>query len=257
MIHIGTTGWDYTFWDKEFYPKKIVKKLPYYSKISAFTELRSTYTQLPSTDKVRTWATSTPDDFMFISRMSRDILSDRTIDETAISHFFDSLGGLDNKHQMSMLHFSSKFQRDETSEEYLTKLLECIEKSFSGQILLDISNRSWFVEDVKSLLRSHSAALVGTDKRPVATLMKDPDVYYLRLAGDTRTVPQSELGKVSLDRSKEITFWADHLKFLNTKTRSIFIAVDNHFSGNAITDIYQLVEELRRRKLPFTGFKQS
>ncbi|MHA2501918.1 MAG: DUF72 domain-containing protein [Candidatus Kariarchaeaceae archaeon] len=254
MIYLGTTGWDYEFWEGEFYPMKIVKKLPHYSKISAFTELRSTFTSLPTTDKVANWASSTPDSFMFISRLPRDLDSKK---EEGIKDYFELMGPLGNKHQMCMIHFSTKHQRDDESFEDMRQLLSTVNRYFSGQILVDASNRSWQVPEVKELLSEHSACLVGSDKKPVPSLMKDPSLFYLRLAGDRRIVPVSSLGVQTLDRSQDIRFWADHLSYLNRRTKSIFVAVDNHFSGNALSDIYLLGEELKRRKLKYEGFTQS
>jgi len=256
MIYIGTTGWDYKFWNKSFYPESIDKKLPFYSEISAFTELRSTYTEIPSEQKVLNWFNATPESFIFVSRLLRTIIdtNDLSINESLIEEFFSAFAPLGNKHQMTLLHFPMKFQKNEETETFLYDLLTTVGKAYSGQLLVEAPNRSWQKIEVRDELAKRSACLVGNDRRPIPSLMRDKSVYYLRLMGDKRTVPRDEFGENPLDRDDDIHSWADHIKFIDSNTEAVFVAIDNHFSGNAIADSKLMATTLQNINASYKGF---
>lgn len=259
MIHIGCTGWDFDHWEGSFYPRGIEDRLKFFSKIASFTELRTTYNRLPTEDEVLNWYSSSPDNFIFVARMNKKITynSDMEIDEKFIERYFEALKPLDNKLQMVLLHFPMKFQKGKNSFDFLKELTEVISSYFSGQILVEAPNRSWQKIEVRNELKEKSACLVGNDRRPIPALMRDPDVYYLRLLGDKRTVPRSEFGENPLDRDDDIKYWAEHLQFLDKKQKSIFVSIDNHFSGSSIEDAYLLAKWLRKLNIKSKGFKQT
>jgi len=257
MIYIGTTGWDFKFWKGSFYPEKIDNKLKYYSKISAFTELRSTYTRIPSEEKVLSWFNNSPDNFIFVSRMLKDVThnEDYVVDEEKITAFFDAFKPLAQKHQMTMVHFPMHFQRNGTTEEFLLAVLDKINEQFDGQILVEAPNRSWQKVDIRDELSKRSACLVGNDRRPIPSLMRSKSVYYLRLLGDKRTVPKEKFGKNPLDRDDDIKYWAEHIQFIDKQTDAVFVTMDNHFSGNAIEDAKLMANWLSKLNCKSNGFE--
>lgn len=257
MIFIGTTGWLFEFWDDTFYPPQFEgERLSYFSGVSGFTEIRSSFQQLPKEERVHRWYSQTPEDFIFVSRMSKKVTFNPKLEviEEDIKQYFDAFKPLDSKHQMVLLHFPMKFQKGPQSVEFLVNILEGIHSQFNGNILVEAPNRSWQKPDIKELLHERSACLVGNDRRPIPSLMRDPEVYYLRLLGDRRTVPKSSFGKQALDRNDDIKFWAQHLKFVDKSTKIVFVTVDNHFSGSATDDAYLMADWFEKLNVKYKGF---
>jgi len=193
-----------------------------------------------------------------VARMLKKVTYDPNMEikSELIKEYFDAFQPLDNKFQMVHLHFPMKFQRGNESSEFLLSLLDEVHSQFNGQILVEAPNRSWQKVEVKEQLQERSACLVGNDRRPIPSLMRDPSVYYLRLLGDKRTVPRSEFGEDPMDRDDDIKFWAEHMKFLDKKHESVFVAIDNHFSGNSIDDAYLMAKHLKQFNIKTKGFQK-
>jgi uncharacterized protein YecE (DUF72 family) len=260
VVYLGTTGWDFDFWQGSFYPKEArTDRLSYFSKIAGFTELRSTFSQIPKEAKVLKWYNNSPDDFMYVAPMLKKVTYDQNMEVKSeeIKEFLDAFTPLDTKLQMIMLHFPMKFQRGKGSTEFLIKILEEVHSQFSGHILVEAPNRSWQKVEVKKQLQEYSACLVGNDRRPIPALMRDPQLYYIRLLGDKRTVPRSEFGEDPMDRDADIKFWAEHMQFLNKNHDAIFVTIDNHFSGHAVEDAYLLANKLKQLNIKTKGFQKN
>jgi uncharacterized protein YecE (DUF72 family) len=56
------------------------------------------------------------------------------------------------------------------------------------------------------------------------------DYVYVRLIGD-RSIPDSEFGKVSIDKSELIQKWADKIKKLENKVALAMVMSNNHLEG--------------------------
>ncbi|MHA2251982.1 MAG: DUF72 domain-containing protein [Candidatus Kariarchaeaceae archaeon] len=258
MLYIGTTGWEFEFWNGSFYPPEVDDKLEFFSSISPLVELPSTFFKIPSEEQVKDWYSKTPDSFIFTSKILRKITHSPNllIDEEAISEYFTHLSGLKNKLGLVLLQFPTKFQRNSDSMNFMMELLDCCQKYHNGQLLVEARNRSWHKEAVKAEISPKSACFVSTDKRPISSEARDENVYYLRLMGDKNLVPTKEFGRINLDRGGDIKYWAKYLKSLNKRHQQVYVVFDNHFSGNSTNDANALSLELKQLKVPHQGFKQ-
>lgn len=257
MLFIGTTGWDFDHWNGSFYPSDSEDQLAYYSKFASFTELRPTFFNIPSESLIQEWDAKTPDSFIFTAKMLRNVTYNHqlVVKEEIIENYFKRLNVLGNKLGLVLLQFPIKFQRSPKTFEFITGILDKCHELFPGYLLVEVRNRSWHKEVVKEELATRSACLVSTDKRPISATTRNENVYYLRLMGDKNLVPAKQFGKIELDRRDDIKYWANHLKFLNKKHKMVYVAIDNHFSGNSAKDAIALSKELKRLKVKYEGFR--
>jgi uncharacterized protein YecE (DUF72 family) len=56
------------------------------------------------------------------------------------------------------------------------------------------------------------------------------DYTYVRLIGD-RSIPESQFGKVIIDRKDRLKIWADRIKKIESKVGLAMIMANNHFEG--------------------------
>ncbi|MHA2171058.1 MAG: DUF72 domain-containing protein [Candidatus Kariarchaeaceae archaeon] len=257
VLYIGTTGWDYKHWNGSLYTGQDSDRLSFFSRVSSFTELQSTFSTIPSTEDVQLWHDQTAPSFQFISLMMRKVTNNQQlqVDKATIELYFETMKLLKNKLSMVLLQFPAKLQRTAQTSDFVIGILDTCREHFQGQFLVEAKNRSWHKEIVKKELGERSACLVSTDKRPISSEARDDHVYYLRLMGDKRLVPAKDFGKINLDRTGDLKYWATHLKFLNKKHHQVFVAIDNHFSGNSARDAIILVKELKQIGVEAKGFK--
>jgi uncharacterized protein YecE (DUF72 family) len=93
-IHIGVSGWRYTPWRGNFYPKKLAhaRELDYAARIFSSIELNGSFYSLQRPSSYAQWAEHTPPGFVFAIKGSRYIthmLKLRSV-ETALANFLAS-----------------------------------------------------------------------------------------------------------------------------------------------------------------------
>ena len=90
-------------------------------------------------------------------------------------------------------------------------------------------HESWFTDDAFDYLSDNNHCLVWNEVQGVKNPAKiTSDYVYIRLIGD-RSIPESEFGKINIDRTQLIQNWADKIKKL--KVESAIIMANNHFEG--------------------------
>ncbi|MHA2099878.1 MAG: DUF72 domain-containing protein [Candidatus Kariarchaeaceae archaeon] len=257
MIYLGTVNWRYPHWVGSFYPNDDEDQwLPYYAKQSSFTEVRTTYSRFLSSEIINHWDSSTPENFIFSASVHKQITYDKQneIQKNLITKFFDVLAPLGNKLGLVILHFPKQLQNNEKNLEFVLGTIDACHEHFNGYIVVDVSNRSWFKDDINQLLVDREACMLNSDRKPVGSSMSNPNLYYLKLSGDTRIIPKKSFGTTYFPRDGDIKHWSNHLKFKSKRHKKIFVSIDNHFSGDSTKDGYMLSTAIQDNKVKITGF---
>lgn len=258
MIYIGTAGWSYKHWRGIFYPRDVGREIGFYSQYAGFNEINTTFYQLPSETTVRIWYHYTPDDFIFSAKMIRDIThTNRAIDPKIISGYFDRMKGLEDKLKIILLQFPPRFRKTTKTMNHLTQIIEECRKHFNGSLVLELRNNSWLDEKIKDFLKEYSTSLAETLflSIPEDFHSETFPIYYIRLLGDRNLIPDEKLGKIFLDKSEELTRYVQRLSILNNIYQTIFIVINNRFSGYAINDAISLNKLLTREQIEVKGFE--
>ena len=231
-IRIGVSGWRYTPWRGNFYPKKLpqARELHYASRIFPSIELNGSFYSLQRPSSYAQWARGTPSGFVFAVKGSRYIthmLRLRHV-EVALANFLASgLFELGDKLGPFLWQFPPNMQFDEPLFESFFKLLprttaaaaelalgrdqrlkgrECLVPDANRRLrhAVEVRHESFVDPGFIALLRKYRIAWVVADTPRPWPLFEDvtADFIYIRLHGATELY-QSRYTSEQLDR------WAD------------------------------------------------
>jgi len=264
MIYLGTAGWSYPHWHGTFYPRDVENELEYYSNYSLLNEINTTFYRIPSESMIQRWYRSTPDDFIFSAKLFREVThsgghSRLTLKLDKITEFFTRMTRLEEKLQVILVQFPPSFRKTPETLSFLTRMLDKCSAHFSGQIVLEIRNKSWFSDDFKDLLIEKYITLTETTTLNIPEKYRNKKVslYYIRLLGDRRIIPDKKLGKFFLEKKQERKDWSLKIKLLSKLYDTIFVLINNRFSGYAINDAIALRKIFTKENIPAQGFENT
>ncbi|MBV8302248.1 MAG: DUF72 domain-containing protein [Candidatus Dormibacteraeota bacterium] len=201
----GTSGWQYADWRDRFYPPDVPQRrwLEHYARQFAVVEVNSTFYNLPSEQTVRRWAEATPDDFSFVVKASRYLTHVRRLRDPAqpVELLLERCHPLGARLACILLQLPPTMRSDAAA-------LDLALRAFNGRVALAVEfrDRSWFNQDVETVLRDHHAALCIADR---GGEQAEPDWHtssfaYVRFhAGDGRPSPCYD--------PRTITAWAQRI----------------------------------------------
>ena len=231
-LKIGCTGWSYEGWSGTFYPKKLSKSnwLQYYSEIFPITEINSTYYRIPDQSITKKWNLDTPDSFRFTAKFPSIITHEKKL-KNVKDHVFAFLSSFTPMHEkvMALVLQLPPTLTFEEAKPRLEELFSYLPSDFRYPI--EGRHESWFTDYAIDYLTEHNHCLVWNDVQGVVNPAKiTSDYVYIRLIGD-RSIPESEFGKVIIDRTKLIQKWVARIKKLEGKVKLGMIMANNHFEG--------------------------
>ena len=231
-LKIGCTGWSYDGWLGTFYPKKLAKSdwLQYYSKIFPITEINSTYYRIPDQSITKKWNADTPDSFRFTAKFPSIITHENKL-KNVKEHVFKFLSSLTPMYEKVLalvlqLPPSLSFQEAKPRlEELFSYLPEDFKYPIEGR------HESWFSDEAFDYLKENNLCLVWNEVQGVKNPGKiTSDYTYVRLIGD-RSIPESQFGKIIIDRKESLNIWTDRIKKIESKIGLAIIMANNHFEG--------------------------
>ncbi|MDG0817633.1 DUF72 domain-containing protein [Bdellovibrio svalbardensis] len=282
---IGISGWRYSPWRGEFYPKDLVQKdeLSYASRQVSSIEINGTFYATQSPSSYKNWFQATPEDFRFSVKGPRYITHVRRLHNVRqpLANFFAS-GVLHLRQKLGpfLWQFSPSFRFDEERIEEFFKMLprtfkeaallaqtaDRFEADFPEDALtssrplrhaMEVRHHSFENPDFIKLLRKYNIALVLADTAGKWPYMEDvtSDFMYLRLHGD------EELYASGYDEPT-LNWWADRIKLWRKgrepldaldisdeagkkAPRDVFVYFDNNIKIRAPSDAKSLMRILK------------
>jgi uncharacterized protein YecE (DUF72 family) len=146
-----------------FYPVGVrqAEWLAHYAAGFATVEVNSTFYRLPERSTFAAWAQQTPRDFVFAVKLSRFLTHFKRLSEPAepVRRFFDRADALGAKLGPVLLQLPPDFAVD-------TGRLRGVLRVLPPGVRMAVEPRhsSWFVEDVRAVLRERNAALCWADR---------------------------------------------------------------------------------------------
>ena len=257
-IKIGCTGWSYDGWSGTFYPKKLAKSdwLKYYSEIFPITEINSTYYRIPDQSITKKWYSDTPDSFTFTAKFPSIITHENKLKNVKehVFRFLSSFTPLHEKVLALVLQLPPSLTFDEAKPR-LDELFSYLPPNFKYPI--EGRHESWFTDEALDYLKENNHCLVWNEIHGVNNPAKiTSDYVYIRLIGD-RSIPDSEFGKVIIDRKEAIQKWADRIKKLENKVTLAMVMTNNHFEGYGPATANTLRMQLGLEELVWDEKKQQ
>ena len=236
--HIGTMGWSYEFWVGEFYPHWLKPKefLAEYAKHFDSVELDNTFYRIPSANATKTWKEQTPEGFLFSAKFPRVVTHVKMLRdcEREVDTFISRMSHLGNKLGPLLLQFPSSFGAKHFP--VLKEFLPTLPRGF--RYAVEVRNKNMLGEELRSLLRENGVAQVFVGQpSPEVTA----DFVYVRLEGD-RSKVNGTLGRVEIDRTKDIGKVAVEVKYFLDQHLEVFGYFSKYYSGYPPSDAEQLLK---------------
>lgn len=247
-MHLGTSAFTAAGWEGTFYPEGLKPQdyLAYYAQNFDSVEVNSTLYGCPSPRTVANWGAKTPANFIFSIKTPRSITHDKILVncDAELQEFLMTMEILGPKLGPILLQFPQfspgVFPDRHAFTDRLIPFLKKLppEKKYA----IEIRNKEWLDAEFADLLRQRGIALVLQDlfymPRPEELAQKfDPitaDWTYIRWLGDRKGIEQLTMvwNKTIVDRSKELSSWADFCYQIQRRGVMIYAYANNHYAGN-------------------------
>src|ERR1700722_13399377 len=205
--HVGTSGWQYTYWKEAFYTDGVPQSrwLEYYATRFSAVEVNNTFYRLPPADTFASWAARTPAAFVFALKASRYLTHMKRLrdPEEPVSRILERVQPLGSKLGPILLQLSPNFKID-------LPLMDAALACFPSDVKVAVEprNPTWFVDEYAAVLSRHNAA-------SCIAVSPDRETPVWRTAGwgyarfhEGQSKPYTTYGK------KTLTGWADRFREL-------------------------------------------
>jgi uncharacterized protein YecE (DUF72 family) len=248
-ILVGCSTWTYDSWRGPLYPADLPDRdrLGYYSERFHVVEVDSTFYRSPAPSAVRTWRSSTPEEFRFALKVPRVITHEKRMQdcEAEVEQFVSAAEQLGDKLMAGLLQFGYFNRRDfETLGDFLD-LLEPFLAAWPHDrvpLAVEVRNPHWVKDELLAVLRAHGTAFTLTEQkwmpRPAEILKRlDPvtgPLSYFRLLGDREGIEKitKTWDRIVLDRSDDLVETAVVIKEIAGRV-PVLVFASNHFAGYA------------------------
>lgn len=255
IVRVGTQGWTYAAWVGSFYPPGTRQSafLSVYARAFDTVEVDATFHAVPSPSTVRSWTERVPEGFTFALKMPREVthvLRLRDAFEVA-GEFFDRARLLGSKLGPILFQFPPEFVPAELPA--LAAFLPRLPRDLA--VAVEFRHRGWIHDGLLALLAEHNVALALTDtrfipRRVTLSLVDRPtaDFAYVRWLGPDRDLVDHS--RLQVDRSRELAVWADAIRRVQGRVRTVYAYMSNFFAGHAPASARMVQELLGQPPVP-------
>ena len=170
-LYVGTSGWAYTIWKPDFYPKNVASKnfLKHYATQLNTVEVNYTFRRSLSEKAASGWMADVGPNFRFALKANQYITHIRRLQnvEEPVQRFLASLQPLHAQLGPVLFQMPPTTKADVA---VLRDFLALLPRSFKAAF--EFRHPSWFAEEIYQALRDHSAALCLAETEKLTT----PDV---------------------------------------------------------------------------------
>lgn len=243
-IFIGTSGFNYNHWKETFYPKGLGprKWLALYAERYDTVEINATFYRYFAQSVFARWRDQTPDSFRFTLKGPRVITHVKRLHEVDddLKRFLESIQDLRAKLSFLLWQFPPTFKYD-TDDSYnkLTQFILSLPQNIKH--VFEFRHKSWFNDDVYTLLNRHNIGFVINDSsRWAAAEVITGDTAYIRFHGP------AQLYASPYDTSA-LSIWANKIGIW-LKQYDVYAYFNNDFGGHAIHNSVELTDLVHDRR---------
>jgi uncharacterized protein YecE (DUF72 family) len=246
-LFIGTSAFTAAGWEGTFYPEgtKPADFLRCYAQHFNSVEVDSTFYRTPTKTTVQGWASKTPAGFVFAAKVPQVITHEKVLVDcdAEFKQFMEVMDQLGEKLGPLVFQFGY-FNRTvfRGVNDFLARLRPFLMKlPKDHKFAVEIRNKNWLVPQFVETLREHGVALALIDQswmpRPAQWFEKlDPitaEFTYVRWLGDRKGIEERTKvwNEVIVDRSHELSEWAEILGKVHKRKIQIYAYANNHYAG--------------------------
>lgn len=161
-LYVGTSGYSYKEWKGTFYPPSLPAKqmLHYYGSRFLTVEINNTFYRLPKATVLESWAAEVPAGFKFALKASRRITHIQRLKDTEelVSYLFEVTGALENRLGPLLFQLPPNLKKDVPRLRHFLSRFPAHRRA-----AFEFRHRTWFDDEVFTLLHDHEAALCIAD----------------------------------------------------------------------------------------------
>ncbi|MBD3310736.1 DUF72 domain-containing protein [Candidatus Woesearchaeota archaeon] len=232
---VGTSGWQYDHWKKDFYPEGIAKKdwLNFYAQEFSTVEVNGTFYGPVKRKTFKAWYSSVPCDFKFSLKGSRWITHMKKLKgvKSEVKKFYKLAEPLKHKLGCVLWQLPPMLKKD---LQRLGSFCDFLDNRRNNAI--EFRHKSWFDDETYDLLRDSGVSLCSISAPGLPdTLERTSDTAYVRFHGKGRMYAGAYT-------DSDLKRWSEKLKRLRTKR--VFCYFNNDLRANAVKDAKKLRGEL-------------
>ena len=255
-ILIGTSGYSYADWVGPVYPDGTAAKdyLATYAKTFSFVEINYSYYRFPVPATFERMVCDTESYFKFSVKAHRSLTHEISANyNESIKLFRDALKPLSRKGRLValLLQFPFSFHYTADARRYLLALC----KGFSGiPLAFEFRNAEWQKESVYRGLTEYNASFVNTDLPPLPglphpTWVATAPLAYFRFHGRNSELwwsgdNASRYDYLYSENELSDAAWRMDLSFSRNEPKTVIVAFNNHWKGQAVTNAIRMRELL-------------
>ncbi|HET8574579.1 MAG TPA: DUF72 domain-containing protein [Candidatus Paceibacterota bacterium] len=254
-LWIGTSGWMYKDWGREFYPPEMKRgHLSFLAQTFHTVEVNTSFYHLPEQGTFRKWREETPGDFVFSVKLSRFITHRKRLKgiRAPLLKFLNRAKFLKEKLGVVLVQLPPNLKFDEKLISGFVEDLRTVSgKSVRTRLALEPRHASWMEEQNKSfflpLLKSEkNIALVFPHSSKIPSFKPEDanitsNFVYLRFHGPSEFA-SSRYGTEGLRP------WAGKITRWQVCGLDVFAYFNNDVHGHAVHDAQTLLGLIKKDK---------
>ena len=250
-MRIGTAGWAISRETSQAFPGD-GQHLARYARVLSCAEINSSFQRSHRTEVYERWAAQTPSDFRFSVKVPRSITHDARLRRARgpLERFLAEASGLGDRLAVLLLQFPPSFAFEARP---LRSFLRMLRESFTGAVVCEPRNASWFTPQADQVLASLRVSRAAADParwpeaaRPGGWLGAAGDgrgaVVYHRWHGSPRTYWSRYDATWLGERALELSRWPTDA--------DCWCIFDNTASSAAISNALELQSLLHNGQEP-------
>jgi len=187
-VFVGTSGFSYDGWIKNFYPKDLPKTqwLEFYAQHFNSVEINNSFYHLPKKKTYESWRTRTPDDFRFVIKGSRYITQFLSLIDTedAVKKFFEPAAALDEKLEVVLWQLPPQLRGDVNRLKDFIAILRKNKIAKRVRHAFEFRHASWFEKETLEVMKDNNCGFViAHSNRWPSMEAVTSDFIYLRFHG--------------------------------------------------------------------------
>lgn len=239
MLYLGTSGWSYKDWGKNFYPQGLAPRdqLKFLARHFPTVEINASFYRLPKDTTFAKWYDDTPADFRFAVKLSRLITHNKRLNDVQAdwNTFVGLAQGLKEKLGVILVQFPPSFRATpETLERFATFFDYAPQAKI--RLAFELRHTTWFEPDQLQFFADHQACIVQAESSRYPHTPPDfapANFTYYRFHGPRRLY-------ASQYTDEELTDWAKLIRRDLSSAKDVFVYFDNDMHGYALDDARRL-----------------
>lgn len=224
-IYIGTSGWSYSSWKDNFYPKKISSQdlLLFYSENFNSVEVNNTFYKMPDKSVVKNWKKSVNDDFKFCLKLSKYITHVKKLNEceNSFRYFVGAINPISSNLGPILIQLPSNLSFNAS---YKKTFFSYIKRFKSLSFAIEGRHDSWTSKEAIKFLKDNNFIWVISHSNEFPYLKEvTSSQVYLRFHGPKKLYDSNYPKRQLKSFSEDIKKWKK-----NKKTIWAFFNNDGH-----------------------------